>query len=518
MSAVPDVVYDLAVIGGGVNGCGIARAAALRGHKGFLCEQDDLASHTSSASTKLIHGGLRYLEHREFRLVRESLREREVLWRMAPHLIRPMRFVLPHHPGLRPAWLLRLGLFLYDHLGGRERLPGTRKLKLRQEPAGAPLQDRYALGFEYSDCCVDDARLVVTLAQDAASRGARIRTRTRAASAKREGGVWALNLEDRYSGARETVRAKVLVNAAGPWVASVLADRLGLAVPAHVRLVQGSHIVVRRLFDHESSYIFQNADGRIVFAIPFERDFTLLGTTDRDYDGDAASPAATAEEVAYLCATASAYFTRTVTPADVVWTYAGVRPLHDDGAASAQAVTRDYLLALDAPQGAPALLSVFGGKITTFRRLADAAMAKIAPFLPAPVAGAARTDSPLPGGDLPLDGGPDLAGEVHARHPYIASSHAQRLVRLYGTRTWTLLRGVRAASDLGWTFGADLSECEVNYLMAEEWADTAADVVWRRTKLGLRMTASEIQNLDAWMAARRGRPRGIAPLGASGGR
>ena len=519
MSAAPDAAFDLAVIGGGVNGCGIARAAALRGHRVFLCEQDDLASATSSASTKLIHGGLRYLEHREFRLVRESLREREVLWRMAPHLIRPMRFVLPHHPGMRPAWLLRLGLFLYDRLGGRGRLPGTRKLKLRGDPAGAPLQDRYALGFEYSDCCVDDARLVVALAQDAASRGAVIRTRTRAVGAARERDVWSLDLQDRHGVGRGTVRAKVLVNAAGPWVASVLSDRLRLAAPAQVRLVQGSHIVTRRLFDHERSYIFQNADGRIVFAIPFERDFTLLGTTDRDYDGDPAAPAATADEVAYLCTVASAYFRRPVTPADVVWTYAGVRPLHDDGAASAQAVTRDYLLALDAPQGAPALLSVFGGKITTFRRLADAALARIAPYLPAAAArGPAGTDAPLPGGDLPLDGVPALADEVHARHPYIAQEHAQRLVRLYGTRVWALLRGLRGASDLGRRFGADLTECEVTYLMAEEWAETAADVVWRRTKLGLRMTAAEVQTLDAWMASRRARSRATAsPLGASGG-
>ncbi len=504
MSA-PHLLFDLAVIGGGVNGCGIARAAALAGHKVFVCEQDDLASATSSASTKLIHGGLRYLEHREFRLVRESLREREVLWRMAPHLIRPMRFVLPHHPGMRPAWLLRLGLFLYDHLGGRERLPGTRRLKLRHEPAGAPLQDRYALGFEYSDCCVDDARLVVALAQDAAARGAVIRTRTRAVSARREEGAWSLEIEDRHDGSRETLRARVLVNAAGPWVASVLADRLKQAVAAHVRLVQGSHIVTRRLFDHEQSYIFQNPDGRIVFAIPFERDFTLLGTTDRDYEGDPASPAASDEEVAYLCRTASTYFTRTVTPADVVWTYAGVRPLHDDGAARAQAVTRDYLLALDAPPDAPPLLSVFGGKITTFRRLADAAMTKLAPFLPAASAGTPGTDSALPGGDLPVDGVAALAAEVQARHPYIAPEHVQRLVRLYGTRVWTVLRGVRAASGLGRMFGADLSEAEIVYLMAEEWAETAADVVWRRTKLGLRMTAADVQSLDSWMMSRRTR-------------
>ena len=497
--------YDVGIIGGGVNGCGIARAATLRGHSVFLCEQDDLASATSSASTKLIHGGLRYLEHREFRLVRESLREREVLWRMAPHLIRPMRFVLPHHPGMRPAWLLRLGLFLYDHLGGRERLPGTRKLKLRQERAGAVLQDRYALGFEYSDCCVDDARLVVALAQDAAERGATIRTRTRATAARRGKDAWSLELEDRHGGGtRDTVRARVLVNAAGPWVASVL-NQLGVDVPAHVRLVQGSHIVTRRLFDHDSSYIFQNTDGRIVFAIPFEHDFTLLGTTDRDYDGDPASPAATADEVAYLCKTASAYFTRTVAPADVVWTYAGVRPLHDDGATSAQAVTRDYLLALDAPAGAPALLSVFGGKITTFRRLADAALGKIEPCIPAAATVAPETESPLPGGNFAVDALPALSESLRADFPFLAPAHAGRLARAYGTRAFLMLDGCGAASDLGTCFGADLTEREVAHLMEHEWAETAADVVWRRSKLGLRMTADEIAALDGWMSARRGR-------------
>ena len=497
--------FDLAVIGGGVNGCAIARVAARHGLNVFLCEQDDLASATSSASTKLIHGGLRYLEHREFRLVRESLREREVLWRMAPHLIRPMRFVLPHHPGLRPAWLLRLGLFLYDHLGGRVRLPGTKALRLRAVPAGAALQARYTLGFEYSDCCVDDARLVVALAQDAAARGAVIRTRTRCVAGQREDGAWALMVEDRFTGNRSPIRARAVVNAAGPWVATVLQDVLGAAAPARIRLVQGSHIVTRRLFEHDDSYIFQNQDGRIVFAIPFERDFTLLGTTDRDYTGDPAAPSASAEEIAYLCATASAYFRRPVTPADVVWSYAGVRPLHDDGAAAAQAVTRDYLLALDAAKGSPPLLSVFGGKITTFRRLADAAFDKLRPYFPDMTRRHESSDAALPGGDLPLDGLPALVEEVRARHPYLAAAHAERLVRLYGTRVWTVLRGVRSAGDLGRRFGADLTAREVDYLMTEEWAMTAADVVWRRTKLGLRLTPDEIDRLGAWMAERQGR-------------
>ena len=497
-------VFDLAIIGGGINGCGIARDAAGRGRSVFLCEQDDLASATSSASTKLIHGGLRYLEHYEFRLVREALQEREVLWRMAPHIIRPLRFVLPHHEGLRPAWLLRLGLFLYDHLGGRSLLPGTRTVRLRQDSAGVPLKAAYRFGFEYSDCWVDDARLVVLNAMDAAARGAVIRTRTRCIGATRDSGVWLVTLEDRDSGKRSQIRARSLVNAAGPWVARVIADQVQARPPAQIRLVQGSHIVVRKLFDHDRCYIFQNADGRIVFAIPYERDFTLIGTTDRDYKGDPASPAASPEEVSYLCGVVSTYFNQRIMPADIVWTYSGVRPLYDDGTSDAQAVTRDYVLALDAPEGQPALLSVFGGKITTYRRLAEAALAKLAPHLPGNAVDDRWTaGTTLPGGDFPVGGFDTLAASLGAEHPYLPPEHARRLARAYGTRASILLEGSRKAADLGKRFGADLCEREVLYLMDHEWAVTAADVVWRRSKLGLRLTREEIAALDSWMVTRR---------------
>jgi glycerol-3-phosphate dehydrogenase len=359
-------LFDLAIIGGGINGCGIARDAAGRGLSVLLVEQGDLASGTSSASTKLIHGGLRYLEYYAFRLVRESLAEREVLLRAAPHLIRPMRFVLPHHAGLRPKWLIRLGLFLYDHLGGREILPGTRTLDLRDDPAGAPLRPQFVHGFEYSDCCVDDARLVVLNARDAAAHGADFRTRTRCIAARHTDGIWHLVLE---GGA--TAAARVLVNAGGPHVARVLRQVVGRPEPRRIRLVKGSHIVVPRLFAHDRSYVFQNADGRICFAIPYEQDFTLIGTTDEDYDGDPSDVTWSADEERYLCAAVSAYLRAPVDSSHVVWRYAGVRPLLDDGAGTAQEATRDYLLVLESP----ALLSVFGGKITTYRRLAEAAMA-----------------------------------------------------------------------------------------------------------------------------------------------
>jgi glycerol-3-phosphate dehydrogenase len=497
-----DGVYDLAIIGGGINGCGIARDAAGRGLSVFLCEQNDLASGTSSWSTKLIHGGLRYLEYYEFRLVREALMEREVLWRMAPHIIWPLRFVLPHHQGLRPAWLLRLGLFLYDHLGGRRLLPPTRTLDLRTDPAGKPLKPgEFKTAFEYSDCWVEDARLVALNAQDAARRGAVIRTRTQAQSALRGKDDWALTVRDRRTGLQDTVRARVLVNAGGPWVADVLSARLGLRTQAKVRMVQGSHIVVRRQFEHDRCYIFQNADNRIIFAIPYERDFTLIGTTDRDYVGDPADVKATPEEIDYLCRAASEYFARPVAREDVVWNYSGVRPLYDDGASAAQAATRDYVLTLDEQDGAP-LLSIFGGKITTYRRLAEHALSKLEAHLPA----AARDKrgwsgtATLPGGDFPVEGFDVLVQEIVRAHPWIAGDHARRLARAYGTRAREILAGATSLASLGRHFGATLTEAEVKYLMGEEWALEAEDVLWRRSKLGLRLSGEEIAALTAFMA------------------
>ena len=485
--------FDIAVIGGGVNGCGIARDAAGRGLSVLLLEQGDLAGGTSSASTKLIHGGLRYLEHYAFRLVRESLTEREVLLRAAPHIIRPMRFVLPHHAGLRPQWLIRLGLFLYDHLGGRKILPATTSLNLRSDPAGEPLRPQFTRGFEYSDCWVDDSRLVVLNARDAASRGADIRTRTRCVGAQRLDGVWRLTLHD---GA--TVRARVLVNAAGPYVARVLADVVGEPAPRRVRLVKGSHIVVPRLYTHDRSYIFQNADGRICFAIPYEHDFTLIGTTDEDFHGDPAEVASTPAEEQYLCAAVSEYLRRLVDPADIVWRYSGVRPLLDDGASKAQEATRDYVLALEAPADGPPLLSVFGGKITTYRRLAEAAMAKLAPHFPG-MRGAWTASAPLPGGAFPWDAIGVVRQELCGRYPFLTEANAWRLVRAYGTLAAEMLGDARGIADLGRCFGAELTEREVDWLQRTEWARTADDVLWRRSKLGLRMNKGSVATLDEYL-------------------
>jgi glycerol-3-phosphate dehydrogenase len=494
-------IVDLAIIGGGINGAGIARDAAGRGLSVHLVEQGDLGGATSSASTKLIHGGLRYLEHYAFRLVREALEEREVLWSIAPHIVWPLRFVLPHHKGLRPAWMLRLGLFLYDHLGGRTKLPGTRTLDLRHDAAGAALRDGFTRGFEYSDCWVEDSRLVVLNARDAASRGAVIETRTRCLSAAREEGAWTLTLAGADGTGRRQLRARALVNAAGPWVADVLAGVAHVNAPAAVRLVQGSHIVVPRLFAHDRCYILQNTDRRIVFAIPYETDFTLIGTTDRDWTGDPGAVTASAEEVAYLCAAVSAYLKRPVSPEDVVWTYSGVRPLYDDGASAAQEATRDYVLSLDAPQGQPALLSIFGGKITTYRRLALSALDALGPHLP-PHHGAAKGwtgRTPLPGGDFATDGFDTLVADLAGRHAFLAPEQASRLARAYGTDARTLLDGARTGADLGQDFGAGLTEAELRFLARTEWARTGDDVLWRRSKLGLRLSAAQRAAVDAAM-------------------
>jgi glycerol-3-phosphate dehydrogenase len=501
---------DIAIIGGGINGCGIARDAAGRGLSVYLCEMNDLASGTSSWSTKLIHGGLRYLEHYEFRLVREALKEREVLWANAPHIIHPLRFVLPYRKGLRPAWMLRLGLFLYDTLGGRKKLPGTRVLDLAQGAIGAPLQTVLrGKGFEYSDCFVDDARLVALNAMDARARGATIAVQTKAIGAKRAGDGWDVTVEDRATHQQKTIRARALINAAGPWVGAVLASGVGVNARAKVRLVQGSHIVVRKLFDHDRAYILQNADGRIVFAIPYQGDFTLIGTTDRDYAGDPAKVHATAEEIDYLCTAISQDFALPITPADVVWSYSGVRPLYDDGASEAKAATRDYVFELDQPRDGAPLLSIFGGKITTYRRLAEAALDQIAANC-APTLAAALTAQKgwtarvaLPGGDFAVDGKDAQVRKLTLSYPFLALQHARRLVDAYGTLAVSVLGTAQSAADLGRAFGGTLTEAEVRYLMQHEWARTADDVIWRRSKLGLRLTPGEISVLDAWMRTAR---------------
>jgi glycerol-3-phosphate dehydrogenase len=494
-------VFDLAIIGGGINGCGIARDAAGRGWSVFLCDRADLGSGTSSASTKLIHGGLRYLEQYEFRLVREALKERELLWGIAPHIIWPLRFVLPHHRGLRPAWLLRFGLFLYDHLGGRKRLPPTRTLNLQSDPAGAVLKPAFTRGFAYSDCWVEDSRLVVLNARDAADRGGTIAPRTACVSAERVDGLWSLTLQDVAAGTTRTIRARALVNAAGPRVAEVAGSVVRANVPAPIRLVQGSHVVVRKLYDHDAAYIFQNADGRILFLIPYERDFTLIGTTDQDYAGDPSDVRISRGEIDYLCRSTAEYLRQPVTPDQVVWSYSGVRPLFDDGSSTPQQATRDYVLKLDAPCGAPALLTVFGGKITTYRRLAETALSMLRPHLP-PAARqqpgwTART--PLPGGDFPMQGFAALIASAAVRYPFMPPATLRRLFRAYGTCAEMIIGGATDFAGLGCVPGADLTEAELRYLIRVEWARTAEDVVWRRSKLGLRLTPAEIASIDTTM-------------------
>ena len=521
---------DLLVIGGGINGCGIARDAVGRGLSVTLVEMNDLAWATSSASTKLFHGGLRYLEYFEFRLVREALIERETLLRAMPHISWPMRFVLPYHKdmrfdsetptsklltlvmpwmkGRRPAWLIRLGLFLYDHLGGRKILPGTRTLDLRHDPAGRPLRDGFEKAFEYSDCWVEDSRLVVLNARDAEARGATILTRARVVSAERAGDLWRITLD--RDGTRAVVTARALVNAGGPWVGGVIREVARINSSERVRLVRGSHIVTRKLYDHDKAYFFQGTDGRIIFAIPYERDFTLIGTTDQEHEGAPRDAVCTEAEQDYLCRFASQYFAEPVTRADIVWTYSGVRPLYDDGASSATAATRDYVLSLD--RNGPALLNVFGGKITTYRRLAEGAMEKLRAVFPE-LPGAWTAGVALPGGDFPVDGVVDRVAALRAAHPFLEEDRALRLVRAYGTEAETILSGAGRPEDLGEDFGAGLTAAEVAWLMDREWAETAEDVLWRRTKLGLRLDAAAAARLDDWMAERRGAARRRAATG-----
>lgn len=506
--------FDLLVIGGGVNGCAIARDAAGRGLRVALCEAGDLGQGTSSASTKLFHGGLRYLEYLELRLVREALAEREVLLRMMPHIAWPLRFVLPLHPqmrfeastpvsrllglampwarGRRPAWLIRLGLALYDGLGGREILPPTRSLDLRRDAAGQPLQSRFTRAFEYSDCWVDDSRLVVLLARDAAARGARILTRCRVTEARADQGLWTVQAGG------QALQARLLVNAAGPW-AGQIGHRLGLPAEETVRLVRGSHVVTRRLHDHDRAYFLQGRDGRIVFAIPYEQDFTLIGTTDVDHPDPDTPPVCTPEERAYLLAFVSDYFARPVTEGEIVHSFSGLRALHDPGTGSAAAASRDYALRLETAPGAP-VLHVIGGKITTHRRLAEAAMERIAPVLG--VRGPSWTArAPLPGGDFPVDGAPALMERLRADHPFLELGQARRLIRAYGTEAWALLGGARRAEDLGRAFGAGLTEAELDWMARREWARTAEDALWRRSKLGLRLSPDQVEAVAAWFAA-----------------
>ena len=521
-------ICDLLVVGGGINGCGIARDAAGRGLSVTLAEMSDLASATSSASTKLFHGGLRYLEYFEFRLVREALIERETLLRAMPHISWPMRFVLPYSgdmrfegdtptsklmsvampwmKGRRPAWLIRLGLLMYDNLGGRQILPGTRTLDLAGTPEGAPLIDDFRKAYEYSDCWVEDSRLVALNARDAAARGATVLTRTRMIAARTQDNVWTVTLQDVETGAQREISARMVVNAGGPWVGQILRQRIGSNSHDDVRLVRGSHIVVKRLFDHDKCYFFQGADGRIMFAIPYETDFTLIGTTDQEHDDLTAAPVCTPEEQAYMIDFVNAYLKTKISADDIVWTYSGVRPLYDDGASSATAATRDYTLKLDDSAGAPAL-NIFGGKITTYRRLAESALDKIGQRLDVGQ-GPWTAGVALPGGDFSVDGVDGLIADLMRGYPFLTDRWARRLIRAYGTDAALILGDAKAAGDLGQDFGATLTAAEVDWLMTHEFARTAEDVLWRRSKLGLH--GADATTLDAYMTARRPQLKDIA--------
>ncbi len=489
---------DLMIVGGGINGAGIARDAAGRGLKVLLCEQDDLANHTSSASTKLIHGGLRYLEYYEFRLVREALIEREVLLNAAPHIIWPLRFILPHSPEQRPAWLIRTGLFLYDHLGGRKKLPGSTSLDMTADPAAGPLKSDVSTAFSYADCWVEDARLVVLNAKDAAERGAEILTRTRCTEAKRMNGLWQVTLASNRGAPMRKVKARALVNAAGPWVSSFIKDRLQQQSDSNVRLVKGSHIVVNKLFDHDSPYIFQNADGRIVFAIPYEGDYTLIGTTDQEYRGDPSDIRIDDDEIDYLLTSVNRYLEKPATREQIVWTYAGARPLYDDAKGSASAVTRDYVFDLDAPQDDAPLLSIFGGKLTTYRKLAEHAMEKLQPVMG--FKGKPWTaGSSLPGGDMDNADFDAFLKHVQEKWNWLPRALARRYTRAYGTRIERLIGSATGLQELGEHFGDDLYEAEITYLMREEWALTEDDMLWRRSKLGLHIGDETSARLRAWL-------------------
>lgn len=512
--------FDVFIVGGGINGCGIARDAAGRGLKVGLAEMNDLASATSSASTKLFHGGLRYLEYFEINLVKHALAERETLLTAMPHISWPMRFVLPYHrdmrfegttptsrilntvmpwmKGRRPAWLIRLGLFLYDNLGGRKILPATKTLSLKGTPEGAPIEDRFEKAYEYSDCWIEDSRLVVLNARDAEERGAKIMVRTKVLSAARAGDEWEITLEDTATGEKFTVRSRMLVNAGGPWVGDIIQQKVRINSTEGVRLVRGSHIVTRKLYDHDKCYFFQGTDGRIIFAIPYETDFTLIGTTDAEHPDPNLKPECTEGERDYLLNFINQYLKEDITVDDVVWSYSGVRPLYDDGQSSATAATRDYTLKVDDAGGAP-ILNVFGGKITTYRKLAEDAMDKIVPFFPG-TSGHWTAGVALPGGDFAVDAFETLVGRLHTEYPFLSPFTARRLVRAYGTDAWTILAGAGKLEDLGQDFGTGLSAREVRWLMEKEYARTADDVVWRRNKLGLRLSDEEIAALDKFMS------------------
>jgi glycerol-3-phosphate dehydrogenase len=492
-------LVDLLVVGGGINGVGIARDAAGRGLSVVLCEKDDLAQGTSSRSGKLVHGGLRYLEYYEFRLVREALIEREVLLRAAPHLVWPMRFVLPHSRQQRPAWMIRLGLMLYDHLGGRKLLPKSRRLDLRRDPAGKALKPEFRTGFEYSDCWVDDARLVVLNALDADARGAMILTRTALVTARRDNGVWRADLRN-SAGASIRVLARGIVNAAGPWVEQIITRNIGLDAAHHVRLVKGSHIVVPKFWDGPQAYLFQNDDRRVIFVNPYQGDLCLIGTTDIPYSGEADGVAASEEEILYLLRAANRFCVRQLVRADVIHSFSGVRPLFDDNAKDPSAVTRDYVFELNDAEDALPLLSVFGGKITTFRKLSEHALDRLKRYFPT-MSGPWTAGVALPGGDIAAADFDAFAARLRLDHAALPNDLVDHYARLYGTRAHNLLDGAQTRADLGRHFGGALYQREAEFLRHEEWASTAEDILERRTKHGLHLTAEQKQAFAAWISS-----------------
>lgn len=494
-----DQTVDIFVVGGGINGAGIARDAAGRGLSVVLCEKDDLAEHTSSRSGKLVHGGLRYLEYYEFRLVREALIEREVLLESAPHIIWPMRFVLPLSPSDRPAWLVRLGLFLYDHLGGRKRLPGTRVLRLDKAPEGNPIKDEYRKAFEYSDCWVDDARLVVLNALDASEKGATVLTRSECIAARRDSGLWQIDIKNSITGKVTHCRARALVNAAGPWVGNVIQDVAETASTRNVRLVKGSHIVTKKFWEGPQAYLLQNTDKRVIFINPYEDDLSLIGTTDIPYEGNAGDVEIDDIEIEYLLDAVNRYFKQTLTRADIVQTFSGVRPLFDDNAENPSAVTRDYVFDVEDDQGQAPLLSVFGGKITTFRKLSEHALGKLSAYFPN-MAGDWTASAHLPGGDIADANFDRFVYELHTRYPWMPATLVHHYGRLYGKRTDALVAGASSITDLGQRFAKDFFEREASYLIKHEWAMTADDILLRRTKHGLHMSPEEMLAFNNWFS------------------
>jgi len=490
-------MFDVFVVGGGINGCGIARDAAGRGLSVCLAEKDDLGGKTSSGSTKLIHGGLRYLEHYEFNLVRKALIERERLWGLAPHIIYPLRFVLPHHAGLRPKWLLRLGLFIYDHLGGRKALPKSRKISLASDQVGAPLKSDYKIGFEYSDCWVDDARLVILNAQDAVEKGAKVLPRHEVISVRGESGAWLIETRDRDS-KRHRFQARVLVNAAGPWVSNLTDSVIDGAVSRSMRLIRGSHIVVPRLYAHDRCYLLQNSDDRIVFVIPYEENFSLIGTTDREHQESLNQVKISNDEAQYLCASVNDYFNSSISLEDIVWSYSAVRPLFDDGNADAKSITRDYRITSETDGTGAPLISVLGGKITTYRKLAEDVLSEVNQALGVKNEGWTGS-SPLPGGSFDFLRFDNQVEQLKQEYPFLSNSHAHRLMRLYGSLSREILGDAMTYGELGRFFGGNLYENEVRYLMEREWARSVEDILWRRTKEGLNLSDSEVRTLSDFL-------------------